>query len=145
MFAVPGPIDSPYSEGCNRLIQEGAFLVTKAEDVLVEYEGRYPQKLRPKTFPTEPPKQEGYQARQLSEPKPVLRSISLKQYEPELTDDQRAILRHLDEEPQHVDYIIEQTEIPTRRVLSALTMLEMENLVEQHSGKCYSRAVNLTE
>ncbi len=36
-------------------------------------------------------------------------------------------------------------ELPSRRVLSALTVLEIENLVQQHSGKCYTRAVTLTE
>ena len=39
----------------------------------------------------------------------------------------------------------ELTGIPTRRVLSALTLLEIENLVQQHSGKRYTRAVTLTE
>ena len=41
--------------------------------------------------------------------------------------------------------LIELTGIPTRRVLSALTVLEIEHLVTQHSGKRYARAVNLTE
>ncbi len=36
VFAVPGPVTSPASRGCNRLIQDGAKLVTAAEDVLHE-------------------------------------------------------------------------------------------------------------
>ena len=144
VFAVPGPIDAENSAGCNRLIQEGALLVTGAEDILREYEGRYPQKLRPRTY-TEPPKTVGYQARQLAEAKPVPPSVSLSRELPELSDDQLAILRLLGEEPMQVDDIIELTELPTRRVLSALTVLEMDELVTQHSGKRYTRAVTLTE
>jgi DNA processing protein len=144
VFAVPGPIDAENSAGCNRLIQEGALLVTGAEDILREYEGRYPQKLRPRTY-TEPPKTAGYQARQLAEAKPVPPSVSLSRELPELSDDQLAILRLLGEEPMQVDDIIELTDIPTRRVLSALTVLEMDELVTQHSGKRYTRAVTLTE
>ena len=44
-----------------------------------------------------------------------------------------------------MDDLIEATGIPTRRVLSALTVLEIENLVIQHSGKRYTRVVSLTE
>ena len=51
----------------------------------------------------------------------------------------------LAEEPMLADDLIELTGIPTRRVLSALTVLEIEHLVTQHSGKRYARAVNLTE
>ena len=44
-----------------------------------------------------------------------------------------------------MDDLIELTGIPTRRVLSALTMLELDKLVRQHSGKRYTRAVTLLE
>ena len=42
-----------------------------------------------------------------------------------------------------VDDIIEDTQIPTRRVLSALTMLEIDEIVRQESGKRFSLAVTL--
>ena len=37
VFAVPGDIISPFSEGCHHLIQEGAKLITNGRDVLNEY------------------------------------------------------------------------------------------------------------
>lgn len=40
VFAVPGPITSPYSKGPARLIQEGAKLVETVEDILYEFNYR---------------------------------------------------------------------------------------------------------
>ena len=144
VFAVPGPIDSAYSVGCNRLIRDGAGLVSDAWDILGAFEARFPDKLHAEAA-REQPVTLGYQARQKPEPKPVPPSLRLSDKDCELTDDQIALLRVLTEEPQLVDDLIELTDIPTRRVLSALTVLEIENLVTQHSGKRYTRAVTLVE
>ena len=144
VFAVPGPIDAPTSVGCNRLIQDGVGLVMDARDILRVYTERFPDRLHPEKG-REQPVTLGYQARQKTEAKPVPPSLDLSNSGLELTDDQIALLRVLTEEPQLVDDLIELTGIPTRRVLSALTLLEIEHLVTQHSGKRYTRAVTLTE
>ena len=63
-----------------------------------------------------------------------------------VTDEQIAILKVLsDTEPMQVDDLTELVDIPTRRVLSALTVLEIDQYVVQHAGKHYTRAVTLTE
>jgi DNA processing protein len=144
VFAVPGPIDSDTSIGCNRLIRDGAGVASEAWDILREYEARFPDKLHPEGV-RKYPATLGYQARQKTAPKPVPPSLDLSKNDLSLTDDQIRLLRALTEEPQQVDDLIELTGIPTRRVLSALTVLELEHLVEQHSGKRYTRMVTLLE
>ena len=44
-----------------------------------------------------------------------------------------------------VDDVIEKTQLPTRRVLSALTVLEIDGYVQQGSGKHFSLSVTLLE
>lgn len=145
VFAVPGPIDAENSVGCNRLIRDGAGLVSEAWDILREYEARFPDKLRQEES-REEPEVLGYQARQKEEPRVVPPALDPTDPALGLTDDQIRLLRLLPEEdPIQVDDLIELSGIPTRRVLSALTMLEIENYVTQHSGKHYTRAVTLSE
>ena len=62
-----------------------------------------------------------------------------------LTDDQIRILRTLAEGELQVDDLIEATQIPARRVLSALTLLELEEYVRQEAGKRFSLLVTLEE
>lgn len=45
VFAVPGPIDASASRGCNRLIADGAGLVSESWDILREYQAMYPHKI----------------------------------------------------------------------------------------------------
>ena len=147
VYAVPGPIDAPASEGCNRLIRDSAAgLVTEPWDILREYTERFPGKLRPEEV-REPPEMPGYQARvqrravaPAAPAAPVLPEVSADG----LTDDQILLLRTLPaEEPALADELTEATGIPTRRVLSALTVLEIDGLVKQHSGKRYTRTAVL--
>ena len=46
VFAVPGNVDEKNAEGCNRLISEGATVLSCANDILSEFEFLYPQYLR---------------------------------------------------------------------------------------------------
>jgi DNA processing protein len=55
VFAVPGPIFSPGSEGPNRLIQYGAKLVHDVDDILVELQGEFRvHRAQPAAPPDEP-------------------------------------------------------------------------------------------
>ena len=145
LFAVPGPIDAPASAGCNRIIRDCGFIVTEARDVLERYAERFPDKLRLEEA-REEPETLGYQARRERAEAPKAAPPPLSVSGSSLTDDQIALLRALsDEEPRLVDDLIEETGIPARRVLSALTLLELDGHVTQHTGKRYTRAVTLVE
>ncbi len=141
MFAVPGPIYAENSKGCNRLIRDGAMVAAEPWDILREYEALFPGKLRGQTraAPPSPEKQPGQPVEAAI---PALPALSVK--DAGLTDDQILILQTLTEESMAVDDLAELTELPVRRVLSALTMLEIDQFVTQRDGKRYVRAVTLT-
>ena len=46
VFAVPGNIDMPSFVGSNRLLRDGAIMVSSGWDILSEYEAQYPDKIR---------------------------------------------------------------------------------------------------
>lgn len=46
VYAVPGNIDLPTFAGSNRLLRDGAAMVCSGWDILCEYEGLYPDKIR---------------------------------------------------------------------------------------------------
>ena len=157
-FAVPGPADAPMSSGTNRLIRMGwAKLVTSAADVLVEYEGRRPIR---RSLAMEPEEIEQRMETALKEPREAVRSepvsekkvvdkkenrayIDWKSARELFTDDERDILLVLEKKDCLVDEIIEATQIPARRVLSALTVLQVRGYVEERAGKRFAAQVLL--
>lgn len=158
VFAVPGPIDAPQSEGTNRLIQAGcAKLIMEADDVLCEFVDKFPGKLRlgrGASLPPEAEKQrlEGAakvldqgEPRKAKEKPPEEDTVYLRwaDCKDKLTDDQREVLLALDGGAVQTDDLVERTQIPARRVLSALTVLQIQGYVAEESGKRFRAAVKL--
>ena len=163
VFAVPGPWDAPASEGTNRLIQEGAAkLILSAEDVLCEFADRFPQRLgkRPPMSPetwkqrldgagikesAAPvlPEEKGTETKKEVDIPSGVAYIDWKECKEKLTDDQRTVLLAMLERPMKADDLVERTQLPARRVLSALTILQVQGLVREEGGKRFSLAVRL--
>lgn len=146
VFVLPGQADDWHCTGSNQLLRDGAVPAMDAWDVLSHYTARYPHRIRslrleePRRFGGDaPPRRE---ARQKAPPEPALPVLDLSG-DHGLTDDQLRIVRTLRERTVQVDELIEETQIPTRRVLSALTILELDKIVTQESGKRFSLAVTL--
>lgn len=155
IFAIPGAIDAPMSEGTNWLIQQGAKLVTRGEDILEEYRSRFPGRLgrREPLSPQavqqrlEDMEQETVASVKQEMPdedqKPRLERVPRAEQADRFTDDQLAILRALGEENCSTDELVERTGIPARRILSALTMLQVERVVEESAGRRFSALLRL--
>ena len=154
IFAVPGPVSSLLSEGPNRLIQQGAKLVTGGEDVVREYAELFPGRLRFPLWPLAqepaPPAEEpAASAAEGSKEAPTGEKPIDK--EPQqayidrsgLTDDQVDLLLALEEGGRTAEELVELTQIPARRVLTALTMLQIPGHVTEGPGKRFQAAVRL--
>ena len=62
----------------------------------------------------------------------------------EFTDDERDILLCIQRRSLTADDIAESAQIPARRVLSALTMLQLRGMAEEKPGKRFYASVILT-
>ncbi len=116
VFAVPGRIDHPASAGCHDLIRDGAMLVRSVEDVL---EGLSPAKTPVKVSEN----REVHTPRELS-----------------LSDFERDVLNLVTLEPQHLNEIVQSSNLDSSRILSTLTVLEMRKVVKRLPGGFLVRA-----
>ena len=115
VFAIPGNLDSKNSQGTNKLIKEGAKLVTAVEDILEE--------LRIST-----------QAEGSASPAQTQRDLS------GLSQAERNMFELISDEPYHIDKIALQASVGVPEALSTLLSLELKGLVKQLSGKVFVRA-----
>ena len=117
VFAVPGPVDSLSSQGCHRLIRDGARLVETVDDILEELG---PLVREVKANPEAPS---------------VRHPAELT-----LSDLERSILGRLDDRPKAVDELIAATGMTASQVLATLSVLEMRRLVKRLPGHQFVRA-----
>lgn len=151
VFAIPGPLDAEGSVGCNRLIRDGAGLATESWDILREYQSRYPHKLHPdgEKLPPLPKKSEIFYPERSKKNKVApsgLPVINVRRNAEGLTDDQIKVLRILDDkEPMLTDDIALRANVPVRRILSAVTMLEIDGYTRQEGLRKFVRTVEVED
>lgn len=107
VFAVPQNIYSGGSVGVNKLIQDGAQLVTNVNDILFS--------LNLFMIPQQ---------------------IEIQEILPENAEEQ-TLLALLSHDPVHIDEIIRDAGLPTMTVTSTLMMMELKGMVRQVGGMTY--------
>ncbi len=114
VFAIPGPINNPQNQGCHSLIQQGAKLVTKVEDIIAELAPMIELK------PCDP--------------------FSASSKKPQSNNpQQQTLLDFIDYTPTPVDVIIEKSGLTPERVSSMLMELEISGEVAADAFGQYCR------
>jgi DNA processing protein len=114
IYAVPGPIDSPQSAGCNALIRNGATLVTSADDILEDRE----------VLP-------------LFQVKNQVQSSDLNPALLTLSDVERAIFEAIGKQPKIIDELVEETQMPLPQLNVTLLQMEIKKVIQQLPGQRY--------
>jgi len=107
VFAVPGNVNSPVSMGPNKLIQQGAKLVTKVDDVLEELNLHM-----------------------------VAEKTAVQLALPE-SNEEVALYTYLSAQPIHIDELRRETGLSSSEVSSTLTLMELKGMVQQVGGMNY--------
>lgn len=159
VFVVPGNIDVPTFEGSNHLLREGALAVSSGWDVVGEYEALYPGRVRQSTGEEDGNiqlSQDGQTMAQVAQ-KPAIPTVKSRrktentkkvidnrenapysdQKDPlaSLSEEEKKLLAPLKGGECQVDQLIAESGLPTGKVLSMLTLLQIRGVVKLLPGK----------
>lgn len=163
VFAVPGNIDMNSFIGSNRLLRDGAIMVSSGWDVVSEYERLFPDKLHrmdvtcsretsPEELAAAEPKPLGKVAQKVMKPEkePHLKKnlekepvdkeragsyIEISKKMKSLTPDEQRIVNALRDGQRLADDIVAETGLSTGKLLASLTMLELKGIIRRLPGK----------
>jgi DNA processing protein len=110
VYAVPGQIDRPTAAGSNRLIQQGAKLVSSANDILDDLNSLFPA---------------------MAAAQPISNRAET------LSADEKTVLALVDLSETSMDDIVGKSGLPTSKVSSTLLALEMKRLVKKLPGQLF--------
>jgi DNA processing protein len=114
VFVIPGSIFSPFSQGCHRLIKEGARLVESAQEILEEYGLATPLS----SFPTA--------------------SGGGSKSDAGLSSREIEILKMMSANPISVDELVELSNMPVDRLAEVLLSLELKGRIQAMPGNQYA-------
>jgi len=120
VFAVPGRVDSPFSQGANQLIRDGAILVQTLEDIL-EHLGQVGAKLER-----------------------AAESAPLPQTPLAMDPIERKLFDALANGAMGLDELVRSCALDTGRAASAMTMLVLKGAVKQQAGNMFVRKTGST-
>ena len=117
VYALPGNVDAPLSQLPLQLISEGAHMARGAEDIVSSFSWITPSE-------------------QLS----FLLDAAQVGELPALSDDERAVIRAVENEPLSFDEILNITKFEANLLNSLLTILEIKEIMKQLPGRMYALA-----
>ena len=113
-MAIPGRIDSATSQGCHKLIRNGARLITCVDDIIEEIEAKRPS-MRQGTL-------------DLAAEAPAARSQATPS--PTLSDEEERIMAAFGGEDRFIDELADATGIDAGRLNGLLVALQLKRLVK---------------
>lgn len=117
VFAIPGNINSPLSQGTNELIKSGAYPLTETKDVL-DMLGI---------------NNNSYKSTKITEKENIIKET--------LAPDEILVYDCISELPITIDEIILNTDLPIQKVQFALTMLELKEYIQKLAGNKYIKKI----
>lgn len=148
VYAVPCSILSPEFAGTNKLIEDGATIVTKPADLLYPYAERFHIDLsKVKSVDKLMNENADFSANFHDDKAEKLSFENLEKGRSErekrekislsLSGNEKIVYEALTESLQHIDVITEKCALPVSAVMGALTSLEISDLAVSASGKRY--------
>ena len=137
VFTLPGNVGVKSFGGNLALLREGAVLVRDTQDILQEYLAIFPDILR-KSEAFEKEQQEQPHEVMVAQPAPSMPQTKNPEPKPilpkmpgGLSEDEEIIVKLLMKQTLDPDAIVDETQLPTGRVLAALTLLEVKGIVRR--------------
>jgi DNA processing protein len=125
LFSVPGSIFSSASSGTNRLLRDGARLLTSAKDVVEELE----------------PLLRSYQSRVVPTESDTADAEGGSNSVSSLSTEEQTVLKFLSHEPTHIDQIAEKSPLDSSITTATLTMLELRGRIKNIGDMRYIRVL----
>ena len=117
VFALPGRVDSPFSQGTNQLIRDGAVLVQNLDDILEQLDA-LGEAIERET------------SEEVRHERPPAPAVQLDAME-------KSIVSVFDGEPLSIDRIAALARLPAHQVVAAMTTLTIKGVVASQPGNVF--------